>query len=241
MQPKIRYYKGGFCTETFYGNVLEQIEENELMEITKCFQEIFNDPNDVWREHWSLKKAREELLKSLIQTKHRNPMLVLLKKNALIIGFSISILIVNVNHVIEDDMLHSLDKTRKERSIRNIVFHLKEIRKQTKVINFREVAIIKRHRKNLLAHILLPALEMARAQNCPFGFFWTSLESKIYDYGIGVHWKVIYTIEASKNIVMLGLIDDIYKPTKMFLETENKGGVLKEIIRNRKRYFGETT
>ena len=236
MQAKITKYDDGFYTKTFYGNVLEQIEESELIEAAKCFKEIFNNPEDVWKEDWTLGGALNELEKPLKQTEHRFPIFTLLKKNNKIIGFGLGVAM-DVDYIVLDDMPHSLDTKRKYRALRNVKYHIKTVRRQKKILDIREIGVLRDYRKLWVPNILLPISEKALKLECNGAFFWTMPESKIFEYAIGVNWQSIHTLKRKNAVVMYGATSQIYKFSLGLSQKETRRETFRELIKNKDDFF----
>lgn len=236
MQPKIIKYDDGFYTKTFHGNVLEQIEEAELIAAAKCFKTVFNDPNDVWKEDWTLGGALNELEKPLKQTKHRFPIFTILKKDDNVIGFGLGVAM-DVDYMILDDMPHSLDNKRRYQGLKNMKYHIKKIRKQEKVLDIREIGVLRAYRKLWVPNILLPISEKALELKCIGSFFWTIPDSKIFDYAIGVDWQSIYTFKTRNAVVMYGATSQIYKFSIGLSQKETRRETFRELIKNKEDFF----
>ncbi len=236
MQVKITKYEDGFYTKTFYGDVLEQIEESELIKAAKCFKSVFNDPDDVWKEDWTLGGALNELEKPLRQTEHRFPVFTLLKKDIDVIGFGLGV-VMDVDYMILDDMPHSLNTKKRYRALRNLKYHIETVRRQQQILDIREIGVIRAYRKLWVPHILLPISQKALDLDCSGSFFWTIPKSKIFIYAIGVNWQSIYTLKKNNAIVMYGATSQIYKFSLGLSQKKTRREFFMELVKNKDDFF----
>ena len=234
-QKTLKNFPNGITVETFCGNVLEQLSEQELINIAICFKDVFNDPDGPWKEAWTLQSAIEEIRKPLTQTDHRNPILTLLKANDKLIGFGIGVL-TDLEHLIEDDMPHSLDSSRKKRGVRNIRESI-EIREQFKILILREIAVIKKYRSLWVPNILYPISKIALENEYDAGYFWTRKKSKIFEYGIGVKWTNIYTFKSIHAVAMYGFVSDVFYFSKNLSCKNTRKAAFKKLINNKNIFF----
>jgi hypothetical protein len=201
---------------TYSGTELSRLSEKELVDIAHCYASVFNQS---WREKWTEASVLEEVREVFTPKEGREPLATIIWKQEKAIGFAWGVL-TDIDHLIaERDMPFSLPSELKHEGIEKAKLWLRKVAHTSRVFLYREFGCLSEYKGRMASPLTLEILNKARENDCKVLLLWTSIQSRVFDLGVGARWFPIHFFTPSVNdqdlVLMVGNIESSYRVIKM--------------------------
>lgn len=205
----------GLKIVTYSSSELSKLSEEILRAIARCYAGVFKES---WQESWTEELAMEEVCKALVQEEGREPLATIIWDGDSAVGFGWGLL-TDVDHLIaERDMPFALPLELKQEGLEKAKLWLTKVAKTPRVFLYREFGCLSAYKGRMAPHLTLEILRRVESRGIKVLLFWTSIESRVFELGVGLKWTPIHfftpAFEGKNLLVMAGNV----KYTADFIE-----------------------
>ena len=208
----------GLRIQTFEGNQVNRLSESQLVQIAHCYMEVFNES---WGESWDEVSALREVKNSLQVETGRTPIASLLYRGNKLIGFAWGVLLDKDSLAAERDMPFGLHHREKQKGLRIAQYWLDNIAKQKKLFLWRELGVLKSHRKLMAPFLGISAFKQAMKLGYNTTLFWTNIDSAAFNWGLGVGLTPVHFFIKKNLLLMFGSISYTVSILEKMLSNES--------------------
>lgn len=177
--------ENGFKVVTYSGLELSQLSEKEATAIARCYVEVFGQS---WGEPWTVESALEEVTKAFWYREERIPVATIIWDGEKAVAFAWGLLTEGKHLIAKRDMPYDLSPEQKEEGLIKARHWLTKVAKVEKVLLYREFGALRQHKGHLAPHLTLEIFLQAREAGYKTLLYWTSVQSRVFDLGIGLKW-----------------------------------------------------
>ncbi len=201
--------------QTYFGEEVLQISDATLNDLAQCYMTVFNES---WGESWTLSSARAEITHSLRDDPERIPLISLLYKGDLIIGFC-WVLLMHKNAMSKaHDMPWELSGAEKSTGMSISHYWLSEVVKKDRIMFIKELGVLKEYRQVVSPFLSIPILERSSQWGYDVGFLWTNVNSKAFKWGLGVGYSPVHFFITNNLLLMYGSVQGSLKAMRNVVE-----------------------
>ena len=191
-----------FRVEFYYGDQVASIDEETLTLIAECYRDVFNES---WGENWTVHSALIEVRSCLRSYPDRTPMVSLLFREGVVIGFCWAFAM-DADVLDNDNAPFTSSTLKRHESVEVTRYWMQEVSSKKRFISIRELGVIKEYRQDKAPFLCLPVFDKAQDVGCDVVFFRTKISSKAFKWSLGVGFVPLQFFMRDGLLLMQGSI-----------------------------------